>query len=224
MLGAIVFPSGNFFVSAQAPGQRDPSVEDSPMSEVSGIQISRLGPPPTDFDALIESGNVSFDSGDRDPSLEPKEGPGVAAETHYRIAYHFKSHSHWTLRQNRLTIRMRFRDVQWDPSHRIWFRQTPSLVDFWNQPLVRHEFDHVRISSDPRFKQLFVERLNETSVIRHDLDANQKATETLIDELVEAEVARIFGEVSSLIAIRYKELDRVTDHGRTRLPEDFFDD
>ncbi|TWU54411.1 hypothetical protein Poly51_31300 [Rubripirellula tenax] len=188
--------------------------------EIASLDISALPPPPPILAERIESGRVTFEFGDRDPSLESTQGPRVSAETRYRIAYHFQSHSSWRIRGGKIVIRVRFSQVRWEPNHVIWFRAKPRIEGFWDDRLVRHEFDHVEISDDRRIEALFRRRLKELVVIQRPHNLGARIREADVDKIIEDTVREIFDEVSELVAIRYKELDRVTRHGQLPLPPD----
>lgn len=205
-LGCLLFPSEN-------------SVGQEPVKPVP-FQIPSIATAPEEIAALIEGGNVTFESGDRDPSREPIDGPRIAAETRYRTAYHFESHSDWNLRRGSLRIRVRFKQVRWSVSHVIWFRSPPSFDGFWDNRLVRHEFDHARISTDPRIEKLFRDRLEKLRWIRRDIAPGDSVSDSEVDAIVEETVETIFNEVQDLVTIRYRELDRITRHGVLPLPVD----
>jgi len=184
------------------------------------IKLADLPQPPAEISALIELGRVTFEAGPRDASQQPKNG--LAAETHYRIAYKYSSRSRWKVAADnkKVVINVRFFAVQWKPTHTIWFRRQPSLSDFWSNELVLHEFDHVRISNDPRFQSRFEESLQKRSVLTRALRAGDVVNRKLVDELVDEHVTEVFSDITELVSIRYKELDRVTDHGRRPVPTD----
>lgn len=80
----------------------------------------------------------------------------------------------------------------------------PDTETFWTNWLVLHELDHVRISSDPRHEELFKKLVSEKAPFQ------QSAKEYVQDA---------FGKVTSLVDIRYQELDRLTNHGMLDLPK-----
>lgn len=188
------------------------------------IELESLPPPPKPLATLIDSGAVTMVTG---VDARPKRGdekyidqPNIVAETHYRIAYQFASQARWVLRGNRLTVQVRFDDVRLERTHVIWFRDRPTRDDFWNVDIVRHEFDHVRISNDPRHEKMFHELLKRNAVITQIADSRQPISEAAVDQIVAAMVAKQFEKVSELIEIRYQELDRVTSHGLRPIPDD----
>lgn len=190
----------------------------------SSIDPAEFPNPPAEIAAWIESGRVTWEAGPRDESLESPGRPRMAAETRYRIAYHYRTRLRWTVAsegKRTAVIRVRFENVSLEPSHVIWFRERPEVQGFWENPLVLHELDHLQISSDHRLSKLFAERLREQPVLRIAVTDQDIVNRDFVDRKVDEHVAGLFQEISDLIAIRYQELDRLTNHGRKPLPADF---
>ncbi|TWT52668.1 hypothetical protein Pla22_02940 [Rubripirellula amarantea] len=163
--------------------------------------------------------------GDRDPDQERRSGPRVAAETRFKMEYNYRSSPRWQI-QNResdrvLIIRLRLRDVKLETTHEIWFRRKPKLENFWQDPLVQHELDHVRISSDPRLRKRFLELVGKPGKIELTLEPTDKVDAAFVRQAVQKHVANSFDQVSELASIRYRELDRLTRHGRSPVPAEF---
>jgi hypothetical protein len=188
------------------------------------IRLADLPEPAAEIRDLIEAGRVTFEAGEREAAQTPRTGPRITAETHYRIAYNYNTRSRWKIdsKNRRVVITVRFRDIEWQPTHRIWFEKRPATEDFWSHPLVLHEFDHVRISTDPRVAERFEQLLRSKRSITQSLSAEDVVDREFVDRLVDKHVIEIFSEISELVSIRYKELDRVTSHGLHPLPEDSF--
>lgn len=188
------------------------------------IALESLPPPPNALATLIDSGAVTMTAGSETrPKLDDNryvDQPTIVAETHYRITYRFTSRARWVLRGNRLAIRVKFGDVRLESTHVIWFQNLPERDSFWNVAVVRHEFDHVRISNDPRHEKMFRELLKEHSIITQTVESSQPISDASVDKIVETMVAEQFQKVSELIEIRYQELDRVTNHGLRPIPDD----
>ncbi|MFK8114828.1 MAG: hypothetical protein AB8B91_21685 [Rubripirellula sp.] len=181
------------------------------------IELDELPSPPREIRKLIQSANVTMESGeanDRDPKL--------AGLTDYKIQFQYGVRPKWHLDSTgtRLRISTRYFKVDWSQSHKIWLRKKPPTDQFWSSELVLHEFDHVRISSDPRFKAMFETRLRKSTSLTREVSENDKVNRALIDTLIDEHVNGVFKDVTDLISIRYKELDRVTNHGRRPIPED----
>jgi hypothetical protein len=188
----------------------------------SRIDLADLPKPPPAIGDLIESGRVTFEAGVRDEPEHPSTGPSLAAETRFRIEFNYTSHSRWTLATDsrRVVINVRYGSITWKPKHTVWFRRRPETENFWSSRLVLHEMDHVRISSDPRLAARFAESLGEQSTLVHPIGGGNVVNQRLVDRLVGEHVERVFSEMTELISIRYRELDRVTKHGRLAVPRD----
>jgi hypothetical protein len=74
----------------------------------------------------------------------------------------------------------------------------------------------VRISSDPRLEYRFKE-----SLVEHVGAEAAKAVPTtkIPPNLTKERAEEVFQQVISLVDIRYKELDQLTDHGALALPK-----
>lgn len=185
------------------------------------LSMSSLPEPPRQLKKLLSAGAVTFELGPRVNAEDPR----IIGETRYYISYHYKSEAKWQLLRDDqgsrvLIIDAGFSHVQWKPRHVIWLRDEPEEEEFWSNDVLLHELDHLRISTDPRFAKRFAEVLRQSRVIRHSLAPGEVAGRELTDKLVERETRAVFDELTDLIAIRYRELDRETSHGRKPLPPD----
>ena len=185
------------------------------------LLMSGLPDPPQQLKKLLAAGAVTFELGPRVSAGDPR----IIGETRYYISYRYKSAAKWELlRDNQgarvLIVDPGFSHVQWNPRHVIWLRDEPKEEEFWSNVVLLHELDHLRISTDPRFAKRFAELLRQRRVIRHSLEPGEVAGRELTDKLVEREARAVFDELTELIAVRYRELDRETSHGRKPLPSD----
>ena len=89
---------------------------------------------------------------------------------------------------------------------------------FWQDKLVLHELDHVTLSSDPRLVARFKEMLAENNVIVEELSSNGVVNSRVINRLVDRRTEQVFSQLNELVAIRYQELDRLTNHGVEPIP------
>ena len=184
------------------------------------IDMSDLPDPPAAIAELIESGRVTFQSGRRMVS-RARTPPQIVAETEYRIAYNYSAHSRWRINSGgELVIQVRYSRITWEPRHTIWFRDRPANESFWSDRLVLHEFDHVRISNDRRFKRQFEQLLRSQKVLTPTIERGRPVDRAYVDRLVDQHVGAVFSNIADLISIRYKELDRLTLHGRRPIPDD----
>ncbi len=183
------------------------------------LLMSDLPDPPRQLRKLLAPGSVTFEVGPRVSTGDPL----IIGETRYSISYRYKSEAKWQLsRDNQgarvLIIDAGFSQVRWNPRHVIWLRDEPDADEFWSNTVVQHEFDHLRISSDPRLAKRFDELLRQRRSIRYVMQPGEVAGRELTDKLVEREARAVFDQLTDLIAIRYRELDRETSHGRAPLP------
>ncbi len=212
------------------------------------IKLDSLPQPPESISKLITSGRVSFVQGQQflseesNRSLEnlpdelrqslkrqssygestsPRSGR-LDAITAYRVEFRYAGQRtwDWDASTRRMTINMRPRLQTWNPVHTIWLRSPPKPVNFWTDPLVLHEFDHVRLSADRSMKQRFAGILRAGAREEFQLSENQFPSDQLADELTNQWVQSKFREIVELIDIRYRELDEDTLHGRRPLPAD----
>lgn len=201
-------------------------------------------PPPTqdDVSELLRSGRVTFQTGPTRPSTvrgTPSTGSAnqaFDAETQFRARYVFDSRCRYFWRGGELTIRVRYPRLEFLVDHEIWFRAASMAATtqdgFWELDLVRHELDHVRLSSDPAFDRLFRERVvavetlrySESDVRRITGDATLAIGDNIpaeaLRKLVGEHVRSQFDQVVQMIELRYRELDRETRHGALPLPDE----
>lgn len=187
------------------------------------FSVEAAGEPPRQLARLVDQADVDWLAGPRDPSWQPPANDRIVAETRYKIEYQFRSRSHWRLTRGsnpELVIAVSYRNIEWNPRHEIWFFHRPEDATFWENTLVLHELDHVRISSDPRFREHFVKRLKDTAIIRLPPPADGRVNSSVVSRVIDRHVADLFEQTSQLIAIRYLELDRLTSHGQRPLDAD----
>ncbi|TWT75206.1 hypothetical protein [Allorhodopirellula solitaria] len=179
----------------------------------------------------------------RSTAAEPRH---FAAETRYRATHSFRSRCRWVWRNpssaQRLAINVRYQKLQLAVSHQVWLEEMPDVETFWESALVLHELDHVRLSSDPRLKAKFLAAVKQRSRIELTREQTLSVLEDaarrsqmirgrsqplinrlgseeaqeFLDEAVDAE----FEKIVQLVEIRYRELDRQTDHGRQPIPKE----
>jgi len=198
------------------------------------IERSSLPLPPPELAELIERGDVHLVTGglpQSNPDTLPIRGR-LAGETRFRFRYRYDSRASWRLlpandrsqaahRWVELTVR--FRSLRWIVDHEVWLLEPPPAKDFWDDPVVLHEFDHVRLSTAPQIKDQFMKAAKRLRSIRVPLQ--QIAEEGRVDSakvrsLIEAHMHDALVDTTDYVRIRYRELDRLTEHGLRPLPED----
>lgn len=181
-----------------------------------------LPPAPQRFAKLIESGNVSLSF--YDPAEVKRQ---YAGETKLDLRYDYRSSSRWDAQREGdghvVTVRSQFRQFKFTRRHTIVLPIRMAGENFYSRPLVEHEFDHVRISTNPAFEKQFQRWIEaELRVLKLTLPAGQTLDNQWVQAQIKAAMKQRFDRLLDLIQIRYRELDRVTDHGMTPLPMDFF--
>lgn len=192
------------------------------------IAIDTLPKPPEKIEKLLKLGSVTFEAGEGasatagDQNRSPVRS-SLSAVTHYKLSYSYNSRTRWIVREQngrrQLKITVRYSSIKLMPKHIVWFRKQPKTDGFWDNRLVLHELDHVKISSDPWLTNRFKEMLLQSAVIETEIDSGVRVSDSMVDRLVDQHAKEQFETISELLGIRYRELDRITRHGLDPLPE-----
>jgi hypothetical protein len=198
---------------------------------------ARLPAPPEAIAKLIAGGAVVFDFYD-----EKQNEYAFAGETTFDFHYEYRCRTRYRIIDDSesqsagdrvsedasgraLEVTLDYEDVVLKISHRM--RLPSRLVDerFFDQQLVKHEFDHVAISADPRLPALLVKMLSDrnSKVVIPLSQAENESRDRLMYANISRKTAseattKVFEDFVSLVRIRYKELDQVTRHGIVPLP------
>jgi hypothetical protein len=89
----------------------------------------------------------------------------------------------------------------------------------WSGRLLRHELDHVAVSSDPRPALLLEYLATHLPPIKHELADGETADSALYKRLVNEALDRRKDAVVELIQQNYKRLDEVSQHGTVPIPD-----
>ena len=187
-----------------------------------------IEPPPPGAPADIRDGrplavDVHWVTGPAGPDWRLGPTRPMDGRTAYRIDIDYRLRFRWRWRANRLWVRPAFTRLLYRIDHEVWLRSVPGPEQFWKDPIVCHEMDHVRISADPRWEK----QLRESVEPRwHEAASREEVPPGGVDEFVAAWCERWFADrladVESSIDFRYRELDRATRHGTLPLPVGFF--
>lgn len=182
-----------------------------------------LPAPPPEIAQLIRRGDVSFTL--YDPERDPQEFAGI---TRFDLQYRYEATSRWTVRRagsrRQLRIRPKFHRLDLEFRHEVLVPASVQGDGFFGHPLVRHELDHVRVSTDPRLEALFQRWIKEDlQQLSIRLEPSQQPDDQLVRDQVEEAIQKIFQRLIDMVRIRYDQLDRETDHGQRALPEGFLD-
>lgn len=184
------------------------------------ILLIDLPAPPETLASLVDTASVSFEHGPVDAPRRIDSRTLMAAETSYKINFDYQTRLRWRIRGPRIEVRVNVVSIGWKLNHVIWFRRRPKEETFWQDRLVKHEFDHVRISADPRLESAFRARVAQWktfTMMRSEI--GDQTIDQAAKAIVRQRLSAMFRDITDLASIRYRELDRVTLHGRLPLPE-----
>ena len=223
-------PSTNSSAGEPAAPGHDSAADDSAGSGSGGnepwptqtVPTPSLPQPPEPLQRLLTLGKVDYVFYDA-RQLRRK----FQAETRYSLQYNSKINFRWRAvgrsgGRRTLVVRPQFDQLEFEIKHEILLPIAFAGEGFYDQQLVRHEFDHVRISTDPRFLSLFRNWVAEELTVLRTQCASDADFNLVAKELVDERVEQIFQRVLSLIQLRYQELDQTTRHGVLVTPETFF--
>ncbi len=190
-------------------------------------------PAPTELADLIQRGRVRLLTGGAPQSEAATLAMRgrLAGETRFRFRYRYDSRARWRLLPEngqaaasgrRVQLNVRFRTLEWIAEHDIWLRSPPESKDFWNDAVLRHEFDHVRLSTSTPIEAQFmkaVQRLHSIRVPFERVASDGRVDPAKVQSLIESHVNEALRNTSDYVRLRYRELDRLTEHGLRPLPE-----
>ena len=89
----------------------------------------------------------------------------------------------------------------------------------WSGRLLRHEFDHVAISLDPRPALLLEHLCRNLPPLERTLEAGEEPSDAVYKRIINEEIDRRRDAVNALIQANYVLLDQVSKHGLTAIPK-----
>ena len=195
---------------------------DAPAAVDGNGSIVTLPDPPEAISALIQSGNVRFEF--YDPKVVVRSFDG---ETEFEFRYEYKSRSAWKRKEvdgkPGIEVGIQYEEVKLAQSHRILLPDSLIGDGVFKRQLTLHEFDHVRISSDPRWGPLLQTMLkSRNSVMTKAFDEDEdeikgrgtpQELNRITNQMVKEASDAVFNELIELVRIRYRELDRVSRYG-----------
>lgn len=104
-------------------------------------------------------------------------------------------------------------------THLIRLPVTFKSPDVWSGPILRHEFDHIAISLDPRAMLLLKHLLNHLKTIERTLEPKESPTNGLLTKLIDDEILKRREAVIELMRQNNIELDKIGAHGAQAVPD-----
>jgi hypothetical protein len=180
---------------------------------------------PPYFQKLIDAGNVEFEF--CDPRQDRHSHLG---HTQFRLdVHHDGTFEHrWEVNHNKhnLVIAPKIGNITYRLTNRVRLpNRFASDSDWrWSHFLMKHEFDHVAMSTDPRVRMLIEHLYGGIRRIDRALPLDAKIDERLVLQIIDEEVAPRRSAVIQALLANQKLLDDATDHGTRPLPdrEQFF--
>ena len=179
---------------------------------------------PPYFKRLIEAGNVEIEF--YDPVKDPHTHLGHT-EFKLHVSHRSSFQFGWTLGRDvrELTIRATIRGVSPRLTHTI---TVPDWLDSdrrWDDRLMKHEFDHVAISCDPRVTMLVEHLYDGVDTIEQTVKPDTRIDNRFVEKLMNERLnSRLKAVVEAVMANQHL-LDDVTRHGLRKIADrkNFFD-
>ena len=172
---------------------------------------------PEDLKRLIEDGKITvvYDS---DPEFV-KAGRGWA-DFHIQLKHSFRYSLTKTQRRGRwhLTITVTKLEPQIELTNIIRLPVQYKSPRVWESHVLRHEFDHVATSLDPRPLLLFKHLLLHLPPIEMTLEPKEQPSEEAINKRITDAIEQRHTAIRDLIRQNNIMLDKVSEHGRIPVP------
>jgi hypothetical protein len=167
---------------------------------------------------LMEHGrvNVVYES---EPEFV-KAGRGWA-DFHVQLRYSFQYDATKTRKGGRWHVKLAITklDTKIELTHLIRLPLTFQSPDVWHSRILRHEFDHVAVSLDPRAMLLLTHLLDHLPEIERTLEPTESPTQELLNKLVDDEIVKRRQAVVELMRQNNLRLDKLSAHGAQPVPE-----
>jgi hypothetical protein len=202
---------------AQLLAQTKPATTNGLSKSDTHQPIPRDGIPP-ELQRLIERGKVEvvYDSA---PEFV-KESRGWA-DFHVQIKTSFKYDPTKSRKNGRWNVKLNITKLvpTIELTHLIRLPDTFKSPDIWDSRIMRHEFDHVAVSLDPRAMLLLEHLLIHLPVIERTLEPKEMPTNEVLNKLVDEEVIKRRRAVVELMKQNNLQLDKLGAHGAKVLPD-----
>ena len=147
---------------------------------------------------LIDEAGVSFAF--YDPVQEPRVHRGYTAfrlDMFYDASFQYRWEDGAAGRS--VTIQTRIGNIRYRLSNRVELPQHLDKNDRWNDSLVRHEFDHVAMTVDPRVRMLFEHLCRKVTPITRRLPLASPINDAVVKAIIHEEVERRCNAVIDLL-------------------------
>ncbi len=201
---------------SQLPAQTKPTTTNALSKSETHQPIPRDGITP-ELLRLIDRGKVEvvYDS---DPEFV-RASRGWA-DFHVQIRSSFKYDLKKTRQNGRwnVTLDITKLEPKIELTHLIRLPSTFKSPDVWSSRVLRHEFDHIAVSLDPRAMLLLRHLLVHLPEIERTLEPKETPTNDVLNKLVDEEVVKRRQAVVELMKQNNQQLDKLGAHGAELVP------
>lgn len=172
---------------------------------------------PPGIKRLIDIGEVSFESDDRQLAERKKQGL-AKFNFDYQYRYQFITTSRGFAKDSQnpvLNVSAKIQLTNLKLAHQVFILSTFDQKDPWKSRLLQHEFDHVSISTDPRLKILLKLCLGAPLKIQIPLETEDPQAQPLN--------TRIDQEIHRTMKERVKEIERITQALNDQFDKESYD-
>jgi len=177
---------------------------------------------PPAFARLIDRGRVRIVIDD--PRLEVAKKHGLTTfrfSYDYVYRYEFNGVQPATDDPSRMTGNMiaKVRLIRFDTEHSVMLESRYQPDKPWENPLLQHEFDHVSISTDPRFLKLAKDVLEQPIRVTVTWLKIQETSDAAVETAIKEGVSARITDLERLVQANYDALDRESRDGQANLSE-----
>lgn len=142
------------------------------------------------------------------------------ADFHIQLHYSFKYDLTKTRKNGRWQVKVVVNEIRptIELTHIIRLPNTFKTPGIWNSRVMRHEFDHVAVSLDPRAMLLFKHLVEHLPVIEQTLEPKETPTNAVVNKLVDAEIVKRRQAIVELMRQNNLRLDNIGAHGAQVVP------
>lgn len=173
---------------------------------------------PQELKRLIDEGKVKvvYDS---DPKFV--QAARGWADFQVDLRYTFKFNLTKTRKNGRWQVKLAITKLEpkLELTHLIRLPASFKSPEVWKNRILRHEFDHVAVSLDPRARLLQQHLLKKLRIIERTLEPNEEPSEEILGKLVEDEIKKRREAVVELMRQNNVLLDKVGAHGAQSVPD-----
>ncbi len=220
VVGAIIGLAGLLSLDAQDSSKTDIHSIVSSSSSTSSEKSNTFGPHPWLADTppglarLVDLGNVQLVVDQ--PVVDAANRTALTVfsfSMKYRMRYRLHESSKEAPKKRSIQISVSYHDVDCEAAHKILLSDRYRPAKPWDSTLLRHEFDHVAISTDPRLFKMIRSLDGRRTTLALILDAETKTSDSWAKREIEKSVSEFQKSIESLVRAYYVRLDKASSDG-----------